>query len=82
VSDAVVVLSHDRSTRHIDTERVRRHFEARCRAVVEVPHDPHLATGARIDLERIRPATHDAILTLAALLSDRFATTGSARVEA
>jgi hypothetical protein len=43
--------------------------------VVEVPHDPHLATGARIDLGRLRPATHDAFLTLAALLSDRFAAT-------
>jgi MinD-like ATPase involved in chromosome partitioning or flagellar assembly len=75
VAGAVVVLSCDRSTRHIDTEPVRRHFAARCRAVVEVPHDPHLATGARIDLGRLRPATHDAFLTLAALLSDRFAAT-------
>jgi MinD-like ATPase involved in chromosome partitioning or flagellar assembly len=82
VADSVVVLSLDRSTRHIDTDRVRRHFEARCRAVVEVPHDPHLATGARIDLDRIRPATHDAFLTLAALLSDRFADTGAQRAEA
>jgi MinD-like ATPase involved in chromosome partitioning or flagellar assembly len=51
---------------------VRRHFEARCRAVVEVPFDPHLATGARIELARVRPATSDAFRTIAALLADRF----------
>jgi MinD-like ATPase involved in chromosome partitioning or flagellar assembly len=79
VADSVVVLSCDRSTKHIDTEAVRRHFEGRCRAVVEVPHDPHLATGARIDLDRIRPATHDAFLALAALLSDRFAQQAGSR---
>jgi MinD-like ATPase involved in chromosome partitioning or flagellar assembly len=75
VAEAVMVLSCDRSTKHIDTDLVRSHFERRCRAVVEVPHDPHLATGAQIDLERLAPATMDAFLTLAALLSDRFAST-------
>ncbi|OLT12502.1 hypothetical protein BJF78_24520 [Pseudonocardia sp. CNS-139] len=75
VADTVLVLSCDRDTRHIDVGPVRRHFATRCRAVVEVPHDPHLATGARIDLDRLKPATHDAFLKLAALLSDRFAET-------
>jgi MinD-like ATPase involved in chromosome partitioning or flagellar assembly len=82
VAESVVVLSCDRSTKHIDTERVRRHFESRCRAVVEVLHDPHLATGGRIDLERIAPATMDAFLMLAALVSDRFARPRPQRVEA
>ncbi len=72
VADAVLVLTCDRAGKHIDTARVRRHFEGRCRAVVEVPFDPHLATGARIELDRIRPATHDAFRTLAAHLADRF----------
>jgi MinD-like ATPase involved in chromosome partitioning or flagellar assembly len=72
VADAVLVLTCDRSSKHIDTERVRRHFEARCRAVVEVPFDPHLATGAQIDMDRVRPATHDAFRTIAAQLADRF----------
>jgi hypothetical protein len=40
--------------------------------VVEIPHDPHLATGGRIELARLRPATHDAFLALAALLADGF----------
>ncbi|MHA6625819.1 MinD/ParA family ATP-binding protein [Pseudonocardia sichuanensis] len=72
VGAAVLVLTCDRAGKHVDTARVRRHFEGRCRAVVEVPHDPHLATGARIDLDRIRPATHDAFRALAAHLADRF----------
>jgi hypothetical protein len=40
--------------------------------VVEVPFDPHLATGARIELGHIRPATLDAFRTIAAHLADRF----------
>jgi MinD-like ATPase involved in chromosome partitioning or flagellar assembly len=72
VAEAVLVLTCDRAGKHVDTARVRRHFESRCRAVVEVPHDPHLATGARIELDRIRPATHDAFRALAAHLADRF----------
>ncbi|OLT14031.1 hypothetical protein BJF78_20180 [Pseudonocardia sp. CNS-139] len=68
----VVVLSCDRTSSEIDVPRVRGHFEARCRAVVEIPHDPHLATGGRIELSRLRPATQDAFLGLAALLADGF----------
>jgi MinD-like ATPase involved in chromosome partitioning or flagellar assembly len=71
-ANCVVVLSCDRTSVDIDADRVRGHFEARCRAVVEVPHDPHLATGGRIELPRLRPATHDAFLALAALLADGF----------
>ncbi|WP_308259250.1 AAA family ATPase [Pseudonocardia sp. H11422] len=72
VAGAVVVLSCDRVSQEVDRGRVREHFEARCRAVVEVPHDPHLATGGRIELARLKPATHDAFLTLAAHLADEF----------
>ncbi|WP_338051520.1 MinD/ParA family protein [Pseudonocardia acidicola] len=72
VANAVVVLSCDRVSREVDRARVREHFEARCRAVVEVPHDPHLATGGRIELSRLKPATHDAFLELAAHLADEF----------
>ncbi len=72
VADAVIVLSCDRTSKDVDRARVRSHFEARCRAVVEIPHDPHLATGGRIQLDRLRPPTIDAFLTLAALLADGF----------
>jgi MinD-like ATPase involved in chromosome partitioning or flagellar assembly len=68
----VVVLSCDRKSAEVDPKRVRGHFESRCRGVVEIPHDPHLASGGRIELERLRPATHDAFLALAALLADGF----------
>jgi MinD-like ATPase involved in chromosome partitioning or flagellar assembly len=74
VADAVVVLSCDRTSKEVDRARIREHFEARCRAVVEIPHDPHLATGGRIDMGRIRPETHDALLALAARLADGFGT--------
>jgi MinD-like ATPase involved in chromosome partitioning or flagellar assembly len=69
---AVVVLSCDRISAEVDPRRVRGHFEDRCRGVVEVPHDPHLASGGRIELDRLRPATQDAFLALAALLADGF----------
>jgi MinD-like ATPase involved in chromosome partitioning or flagellar assembly len=73
VANAVIVLSCDRTSKEVDRARVRSHFEARCRAVVEVPHDTHLATGGRIQLDRLRQPTLDAFLALAALLADGFA---------
>jgi MinD-like ATPase involved in chromosome partitioning or flagellar assembly len=72
VAESVVVLTCDRARKYVDTERVRNHFAARSRAVVEVPYDPHLAAGAPICLERLRPATHDAFLAIAAHVADRF----------
>ncbi|SHK96787.1 MinD-like ATPase involved in chromosome partitioning or flagellar assembly [Pseudonocardia thermophila] len=71
-ADAVVVLSCDRSSKDVDVTRVREHFAARCRAVVEIPFDPHLATGGRIDVERLRRRTRDAFLELAAHVADGF----------
>lgn len=72
--NAVVVLSQDRGSRDIDHTVIREHFAPpRCRAVVEVPADPHLATGGRITLSECRPGTRDAFLELAATLSDAFA---------
>ena len=78
VAGAIVVLSCDRMSKEVDRGRVRSHFEARCRGVVEVPHDPHLATGGRIELSRLRTATHDAFLTLGAMLADSFGAVGRA----
>jgi MinD-like ATPase involved in chromosome partitioning or flagellar assembly len=73
-TEAVVVLSCDRTSADVDRDRIRRHFESRSRAVIEVPHDPHLATGGRVDLGRLRPQTIDAVYRLAALMADRFVT--------
>ncbi|MCW0215304.1 MAG: MinD/ParA family protein [Pseudonocardia sp.] len=79
VSDAVVVLSLDRVSAEIDRSRVHAHFASRCRAVVEIPHDPHLATGGRLDPGRLRPETRDAFLALAAVVADGFDETGQGR---
>jgi len=75
-ADAVVALAADRAGEGVDRERIRAHFAARCRAVVEIPYDPHLATGGVIEPDRLQPATRDAFLLLAALVADRF---GAAR---
>jgi MinD-like ATPase involved in chromosome partitioning or flagellar assembly len=72
VERAVVVLSQDRTSPEIDGERLVAHFRARSRAVVLVPHDPHLATGSRIELDKLRTATSDAFLELTALVADDF----------
>ncbi|WP_214406727.1 MinD/ParA family ATP-binding protein [Pseudonocardia lacus] len=71
-ADAVVALSMDRTSDAVDLRRVREHFARRCRAVVEVPHDPHLAAGAVIEPARLAQPTLDAFLEIAALLADRF----------
>ncbi len=71
-AESVAVLSCDRSSDDVDLVRIRQHFQARCRAVVEIPHDPHLATGSRVDLARLHPATLDAAYQLAAHMADRF----------
>ncbi len=72
-ADSVAVLSCDRTSDEVDLDRIREHFTARCRAVVEIPHDPHLAAGGRVELARLRPATRDAAYVLAAMMADRFA---------
>jgi MinD-like ATPase involved in chromosome partitioning or flagellar assembly len=76
VARAVVVLCGDRTSTEVDTTRLRAHFSTRCRAVVGVPHDPHLAVGGRIEMAALRPATADAVLELAALVADEFGQPG------
>ena len=72
VANAVVALSCDRFSRDIDRDAVSAHFESRCRAVVQLPMDPHLATGGHIQLGHLRPATRDAALALGAAVADAF----------
>ncbi|OLT09801.1 hypothetical protein BJF78_06295 [Pseudonocardia sp. CNS-139] len=69
---AVVVLSGDRTSPEVAHDRIRSHFAARCRAVIDIPPDPHLATGGRINPGLWRPATRDAWCLLAALVADGF----------
>jgi MinD-like ATPase involved in chromosome partitioning or flagellar assembly len=74
VRGAVVVLSavRPRGKTTVDLGRLEEHFAARCRAVVRVPYDPHLAEGAEVDLGRLSRATADAYLQLAAEIGDGF----------
>lgn len=72
VDRALVVLSWDRSSRDVDADKIRTYFASRCREVVEVPFDPHLATGGRIDLSLLGPSTVEAFRMLAAHVADGF----------
>jgi MinD-like ATPase involved in chromosome partitioning or flagellar assembly len=71
-AEAVVVLCGDRTSREVNRERLLAHLGSRCRAVLEVPYDPHLATGGRLELPALRDPTRTAFLRLAALIADRF----------
>jgi MinD-like ATPase involved in chromosome partitioning or flagellar assembly len=74
-SIAVINAVRPRSGRRItkvDLTKVVDHFARRCRAVCQVPFDPHLEEGGEISLDRLRPATREALLELAATVADGF----------
>ncbi|MEV6008035.1 SAV_2336 N-terminal domain-related protein [Streptomyces sp. NPDC051976] len=48
------------------------HFRTRCRGVQVVPFDEHLATGAEVDLDKMRPRTREAFVDLAAMVAEDF----------
>ncbi len=74
VARSVAVISSVRpNTGDVDMGMVREHFAARCRAVVEIPYDPHLVTGGLIDLDRVGAPARHAYLELAAHVADGFA---------
>ncbi|CAN3126992.1 MinD/ParA family ATP-binding protein [Mycobacterium sp. smrl_JER01] len=56
----------------VDLTKVVDHFARRCRAVCQVPFDPHLEEGAEISLDRLRRDTREALLELAAVVADGF----------
>ncbi len=72
VRRAIVALAFDRCSPYVDAEAIRAHFAARCRAVVDIPPDPHLAIGGQIELSDLRPRTRDAFLELAAHVAEQF----------
>jgi MinD-like ATPase involved in chromosome partitioning or flagellar assembly len=76
-SIAVINAVRPRSGRgasRVDLAKVADHFSRRCRAVLEVPFDPHLEEGAEISLDRLRPETRDALTELAAVVANGFPT--------
>jgi MinD-like ATPase involved in chromosome partitioning or flagellar assembly len=56
----------------VDLGKVADHFARRCRAVLEVPFDPHLEEGAEISLDRLKAPTRDALTELAAVVATGF----------
>lgn len=56
----------------VDHAKVADHFARRCRAVLQVPFDPHLEEGAEISLDRLKPTTRDALTELAATVATGF----------
>ena len=75
-SIAVINAVRPRSGK-VDMTKVVDHFNRRCRAVLQVPFDPHLEEGAEISLERLKPQTREALIELAAVVAAGF--TGARR---
>ena len=72
-ANAVVVVSAPATQKTaIDMEAVIAHFAARTRAVHVIPFDPHLAEGAVVDIERLKPNTLRAYRNLAATIAVDF----------
>lgn len=69
--NAIVVINQSSGTgRGVNVEEIESHFRSRVATVVRLPHDPHLAEGSRVSLDRLKPTTRDAVMELAALVVD------------
>lgn len=74
VAQSVALISAQRpDPGDVDVGLLVNHFTARCRAVVQIPFDPHLATGGRIERSQLRADTAEAYTTAAATLAEGFA---------
>jgi MinD-like ATPase involved in chromosome partitioning or flagellar assembly len=69
---AVVVINAVRERGLVDVDKLQDHFARRSRAVVRIPFDRHLETGAEIVLDELAPATRRAYVRLAAAVADGF----------
>ena len=77
VGNAIAVINGvrprpGRRVTKVDLDKVVDHFARRCRAVRQVPFDPHLEEGAEISLDRLRPETREALMDLAATVAQGF----------
>ena len=52
---SVVVINAVRERGLVDVDKLQEHFARRCRAVVRIPFDRHLETGAEIVLDELAP---------------------------
>ncbi|SEC36317.1 MinD-like ATPase involved in chromosome partitioning or flagellar assembly [Streptomyces sp. 2131.1] len=74
VQRSLTVISGVRETgKMIKVDDIVQHFRTRCRGVVVVPFDEHLAAGAEVDLDMMRPKTREAYFNLSALVAEDFA---------
>jgi MinD-like ATPase involved in chromosome partitioning or flagellar assembly len=73
VQRSITVISGVRETgKMIKVEDIVSHFEQRCRGVIVVPFDEHLAAGAEVDLDMMRPKVREAYFNLAAMVAEDF----------
>lgn len=72
VSSTVVVVNQLTES-GLDAASLEELFRQRCRAVCVVPHDPHIARGADIDMDKLHKSTSSAYQHLAAMIADEFA---------
>ncbi|MFE3497294.1 SCO5717 family growth-regulating ATPase [Streptomyces sp. NPDC059175] len=73
VQRSITVISGVRETgKMIKVEDIVQHFETRCRGVVVVPFDEHLAAGAEVNLDMMRPKTREAYFNLSAMVAEDF----------
>ncbi|MFJ4878802.1 SCO5717 family growth-regulating ATPase [Streptomyces sp. NPDC088745] len=73
VQRSLTVISGVRETgKMVKVDDIVQHFEQRCRGVVVVPFDEHLAAGAEVDLDMMRPKTRDAYFHLSSLVAEDF----------
>nr|WP_236245599.1 MinD/ParA family protein [Streptomyces sp. CC210A] len=74
VQRSITVISGVRQTgKMIKVEDIVAHFQTRCRGVLVVPFDEHLAAGAEVDLDMMRPKTREAYFQLAVMVAEDFA---------
>ncbi|EDY46182.2 MinD/ParA family ATP-binding protein, partial [Streptomyces sp. SPB074] len=74
VARSITVISGVRETgKMIKVDDIVSHFRTRCREVVVVPFDEHLAAGAEVDLDMMRPKVREAYFDLAAVVAEDFA---------
>ncbi|MFD7700981.1 SCO5717 family growth-regulating ATPase [Streptomyces caelestis] len=73
VSRSLTVISGVRETgKMIKVDDIVAHFQTRCRGVIVVPFDEHLAAGAEVDLDMMRPKVREAYFNLAAMVAEDF----------
>ncbi|WP_232542618.1 FhaA domain-containing protein [Streptomyces sp. QHH-9511] len=73
VQRSITVISEARQkSKNVRVNDVVDHFRARCRGVVMVPFDEHLAAGSEVDLEQLKPRTRQAYFDLATLVAADF----------